>query len=191
MEPKIFKMRTREDQLFYGEGLKELIKLIPEETVLLEIGVYIGESSRIFLDSGKIKTLYCLDPWENVPDMLSPLPDLPEIELVFDENMKSYKNMKKVKSFSQDALRFFEGVTFDMVYIDGDHSYEAVLNDIQTYLPKIKKGGIIAGHDYCPNSEFNYDPPLEFEFPGVVQAVNEVFGAPDKIFIDTSWIKFL
>jgi hypothetical protein len=48
------------------------------------------------------------------------------------------------------------------------------------WLPKIKQGGIIAGHDY-----------LEACFMGVVNAVNETFGKPDKTYKDTSWLKFL
>lgn len=53
---------------------------------------------------------------------------------------------------------------FDIVYIDASHEYEDVKNDILSWLPKIKKDGIICGDDYIEG------------WPGVVQAVNEVFG---------------
>ena len=48
---------------------------------------------------------------------------------------------------SHEASSFFENETLDFVFIDGDHSYQGVLSDIQDYLPKIKKGGYISGHD--------------------------------------------
>lgn len=53
--------------------------------------------------------------------------------------------------------------SLDMVFIDADHSYAAVARDIDAWLPKVKPGGIIAGHDFC------------LEFPGVIQAVTERF----------------
>ena len=64
----------------------------------------------------------------------------------------------------------------DFAYIDGNHHYEYVKEDIQICLKKIKNDGIISGHDYCEES------------PGVIKAVNEMFGKPDKVFSDASWI---
>lgn len=53
-----------------------------------------------------------------------------------------------------------------MVFIDAEHTRDAVLADIKAYLPKVRPGGVIAGHDY-------------FVFPGVRQAVHDVFGHKD------------
>lgn len=53
----------------------------------------------------------------------------------------------------------------DFVYIDADHSYEAVARDLQAWVPRIRRGGLIAGHDYSTT-----------HYPGVVQAVEERFG---------------
>lgn len=58
------------------------------------------------------------------------------------------------------------------------HTYDAVKSDILMWLPKIKKGCFIGGHDYS-----------KIEHPSVTQAVDEAFGKPDKVFIDTSWVK--
>ena len=54
-----------------------------------------------------------------------------------------------------------------MVYIDGDHRKEPVLADINAWLPKVKKGGIIGGHDYMPKMRHNHQVKL---------AVDEFFG---------------
>jgi predicted O-methyltransferase YrrM len=68
---------------------------------------------------------------------------------------------------SIEAAKQFENKSVDFVFIDAAHEYEDVQNDIEAWLPKIKTGGIIAGHDYIPT------------YPGVMRAVNEKFG--DKV----------
>jgi hypothetical protein len=74
------------------------------------------------------------------------------------------------------------GKEFDFVYIDGLHTYDGVKTDIQNYLPLVKKGGVIGGHDYTLQHK---------HLIGVYDAVNEMFGKPDKVFGDNSWIKYV
>ena len=64
-----------------------------------------------------------------------------------------------------------------MVYIDGSHVYLDALQDIIKCTPKVKPGGIVAGHDYHP------------AWPGVVYAVKDVFGQPDLVYPDGTWVK--
>ena len=63
----------------------------------------------------------------------------------------------------------YEDESFDYVYIDSDHSYEATSKDIELWWPKVKKGGILAGHDYNSRNKLY----------GVVEAVNEFVEAND------------
>lgn len=69
---------------------------------------------------------------------------------------------------SWDGAARYGNASLDYVYIDADHHYEAVRRDIAAWLPKIKPGGLIAGHDFC-------------EYPGfgVIQAVTERFSRID------------
>lgn len=60
--------------------------------------------------------------------------------------------------------------SMDFVFLDGDHSYEGVIADIAAWVPKVRKGGWIGGHDY------DNDHP-DYDFSGVKRAVDEVFGA--------------
>lgn len=65
---------------------------------------------------------------------------------------------------SSQGAKLHEDESLDMVFIDANHSYEEVKKDIELWLPKIKKGGILAGHDYS------------LRFGGVIRAVDELLG---------------
>lgn len=78
-----------------------------------------------------------------------------------------------IRKDSVFAVRDFKRGKVDFVYIDADHRYEYVLQDIKAWLPKIKKGGWIGGHDY------NDD--------GVKKAVNEIFDSVETVKTD-SWL---
>ncbi len=62
------------------------------------------------------------------------------------------------------AASLYGDKAFDFVFIDADHTYEGVRADIDAWLPKVRPGGWLMGHDFNPN-----------DFPGVVQAVTETF----------------
>jgi predicted O-methyltransferase YrrM len=73
-----------------------------------------------------------------------------------------------IKSDSCSAASLFENESVDFVFIDGDHRYDYVKKDIESWLPKIKKGGIVSGHDY--------------QEKGVSAAVEEIFGHSAQVF---------
>lgn len=81
------------------------------------------------------------------------------------ENLKIFDNRCTwLKKDSLDAAFFVEQKTLDFAFLDADHHYKNVLADINIWLPKIKPGGILCGHDYSGH------------FPGVKRAVTEKFG---------------
>jgi hypothetical protein len=67
------------------------------------------------------------------------------------------------KKYSNEGCREFEDESVDLVFIDANHSYNFVKEDIECWYPKIRPGGILAGHDYCSS------------FPGVEKATREYF----------------
>jgi predicted O-methyltransferase YrrM len=75
--------------------------------------------------------------------------------------------IKPIKSYSWEASKNFEDNSVDFVFIDADHEYESVVKDIDSWLPKVKKGGIISGHDYIT-------------WKGVKLAVDQKFGNKTK-----------
>lgn len=169
----------------YKDGLINLISDLPTSLqIMVEIGSYQGESSILFAENlKKLEKLYCVDPWVNGYSRGDVCSDGYKMEIVernFDLRTLSYSQIIKNKTTSLEFSKLIEDHSLDFVYIDGDHSFESCSQDINLWLPKIKKGGVIAGHDY-----------LQSHFPGVVKSVNNFFGSPDKTYSDTSWIKFL
>jgi hypothetical protein len=89
--------------------------------------------------------------------------------------IKSRTNIKKMKMFSIEASPLFEPESLDAVYIDGYHFYKAVLEDIDVWYPKIKKGGILCGHDF---TSVDVSSAIQERFPDKF---------PPKRYCDVSW----
>lgn len=166
-----------------GEGAHAPLKMI-------EIGAFAGESTSIFAMSGYFNSIEVIDPWGKIEEQgdtkASPLyyrDDAkvyeeciwPEIIEAYHINTRHWDYIKHYREYSQDCHEKFEDQSYDLVYIDGDHSREAVERDIELYLPKVKKGGWIGGHDFAT-------------WKGVTKAVNNKIGAPRHFFGDSSWL---
>jgi len=143
---------------------------------MAEIGSAHGESAWVWTDCNPDLELTCVDPH-----------DTPR----YGEQAKAdfltrhgwNKNVKLISGYGVDVAAKIPDGSLDAVYIDAVHEYKDVLADCRGWLPKIRKGGYIGGHDYT--SRDRAELPA---FPGCVKAVNEVFGAPDMVFQDSSWI---
>ncbi len=163
--------------------------------VMLEIGSYMGESTQIFASSGLFRGgIVCVDKWSGDPvwekgDQRAPIHDW-ENDLIdwdtvkneFSRNTRFFPNVHEILPIRGDShgdfTSFNPDLRFDFIYIDGDHTYDSVIKDIKKSLTLLKEGGIISGHDYDTEA-----------WPEVVKAVNETIGEPDKVFMDSSWIK--
>lgn len=137
------------------------------ELVGAEIGVNKGYHAKEIYDALNLKMLYLIDPWNNFMDM-----DSKEIIgeahfLLAKETLKDCNNIQFIRATSLVAATQFSR-EFDFIYIDGAHNYEAVATDILHWFPKVKKGGVLAGHDY------------HITIPGVVRAVDE-FGERNNL----------
>lgn len=74
-------------------------------------------------------------------------------------------NCTLVREFGTNYAPQFANNTIDFVYLDSDHKYEAIKSEIEAWYPKVRKGGVLAGHDYVTGSHIE-------EF-GVIPAVTE------------------
>jgi predicted O-methyltransferase YrrM len=166
------------------EGLMDLIKELGDNSnkTMIEIGSFVGESTVLFAQS--FKEVIAIDPFLEGYDDQDPTSHLFDFKNVYQtylERTGDHKNIKTIVSTSTEVLDQLKGLKFDFVYIDGLHTYDGVKTDIVNFLPLVKTGGVIGGHDYTDQI-----PHLV----GVKQAVDEVFGHPDKVFKDNSWIKY-
>jgi hypothetical protein len=119
-----------------------------------EIGVFKGRTMRAVMRSSvasNVEQWFAIDPWQ--PNELL-YPGLGGIDS-WDGYHKSvcrympwFPQLRVMRLRSLDAVSLFMDGYFDMVYLDGDHSADAVEADIKAWVPKVKKGGIIGGHDY-------------------------------------------
>lgn len=164
--------RMRKFPDLYNDPLNKLIqKYINPTDTILEIGAYVGLSTKLF--SEKVKHIDTVDKFMDVYFINK---NITKREL-FNHLMKDSTNYTLIEKDSKDLYGKLPDNYYDLIYLDGDHSYAGVKNDIINLLPKIKSGGYIAGHDY---SEI---------WGGVIKAVDELLDSPDEIFDDSSWIK--
>ena len=139
-----------------------LIKnLLPKSPACVEIGTHLGHNASRILDILTPSKLFLIDIKFN--------PLFPVEDNIKDAITKN--TCKAITSDSSDVKWVPEGMLFDYIYIDGDHSYDKVTQDINTWFPFVKPNGIIAGHDYSIN-EIRDKNTNSF---GVVRAVNKFF----------------
>lgn len=151
------------------EGKKNLIGV--------EIGVLDGWHALEMMEALSIKKLYLIDPWEEYEgydesqgNLRKTQRELQKREAVARKVLKKYEDrIEFLEAFPQDVINYFQNNSLDFVYIDGNHQYKFVKQDIKLYYPKVKKGGWIGGHDYTNSSE------TKREGFGVFKAVNEFF----------------
>lgn len=151
--------------------------------VLVEIGSFCGMSTMEF--ATVFEKVYAIDAWdvslypEDSQDAirLKGQPNLNDAEYTFDHNTKAYPNIVKLKMTSQAAFQNWReliGCKPTAVYIDAQHGFEGALADIEMW--KDVPTSLVMGHDFSQS------------WPGVTKAVNQVFGKPDLVFSDTSWV---
>jgi hypothetical protein len=146
----------------------DLFDILGENLIIAEIGVFKGDFSKILLEKIKPKELHLIDVFSG--KMCSGDKDgnnivWTNLEDEYTKLQNEYEKIKTVfihKGFSYDILKQFSDEYFDLIYIDGDHSYEGVKNDLELSYLKIKNNGYICGHDYSKKM-----------FPSVVNAVDE------------------
>lgn len=129
--------------------------LLPKQSIGVEIGVFKGQFADQILERVSPKSFYLIDPW--VGKIHSGDKDGKTIEFIDDgeiyyqnEILSRYGKDERVKVIRNTSgiLRTFEDDFFDWAYVDGNHSYLGVSHDLEILRTKVKRGGVIMGHDY-------------------------------------------
>lgn len=127
--------------------------------VFVEVGSFLGRSTahlgQLIRDSGKVIKALAVDPWIGSPNDHQVLRDIiaqngGDLSAAFKRNMEACgvaKYVTPVQLHSVDAALKLNDNTVDFVFIDGDHSVEAVRADLAAWWPKVKPGGWLGGHD--------------------------------------------
>lgn len=155
---------------------------MPENRVVGEIGVHEGHFSRRILSLTDPTRLHLIDPWECRQDLehswygrsvgQNEMDDrYHNVKLQFRMRKEVYIHRKRSDEVS------FPPKYFDWVYIDGDHTYDAVKADLIRFAPMITEGGFLCGDDYGVKGWWE---------DGVTKAVNELY--PDALIIGTQFI---
>lgn len=167
------------------EVLTNLLKNRPH-SFGIEVGVNIGNNiTRLAPNLPNLKTVIGVDPYNEPPATKWGRIDN---YLIFLNELQSTPQLKisYLKMPSEEASNLFQKEVFDFVFIDGDHLYESVKTDIKVWLPKVKPGGIMAGHDYRKG---HYKTKQKW---GVVEAVTESFKYTHKVHLEDDhvwWVK--
>lgn len=151
----------------YEDIYREAITRAEDGAVFVEIGAFKGKSAAFagveILNSGKKITLHVVDHFKGNAEHLDPASSWHESELaqnpeyLFElctKNLEAVKDVVTIiRKASVQAAKQFKNASLDFVFIDGSHDTDSVCADIDAWIPKVKAGGIIAGHDYKTHIE--------------------------------------
>ncbi len=130
-----------------------------------EIGTDQGEYAEFLMKTIPDLNLLCIDPWRTQAYEYNEQPESREPQSFFDSRyqetvgkLKSFENCHIIRESSMEAVSIVGNNNLDFVYIDGNHDFLNVTQDIHYWLKKVRSGGILAGHDYVryPSRKFNH-----------------------------------
>lgn len=125
-----------------------------------EIGVCTGRYSEVLCRYNPKGSLFCIDPWTDYEEYVERhlhykngfAKDVANDYEMAKQRLAKYK-CTLIKEYSVDAAAKFPDGSLDFVYIDGNHSFQYVIDDIAAWSKKVRVGGIISGHDYYNTRE--------------------------------------
>lgn len=176
------------------DKLIEHISMLGIKGIGIEVGVQAGDFSDVILKKWKgCSKLYLMDAWAHQDEKVyvdkANVSDIQQIHLMNTVKIRFAKEIKLgkvevIQAFSPAGADEFEDNSFDFIYLDADHSYEAVKRDLQAWYPKLISGGVIAGHDYLMDGNWTGDYGIFGDF-GVTKAVKE-FAKEKNLIINTT-----
>ena len=157
----------------YQDVYKRIVESVPSGGHIVEVGAWKGASTSYLAVEAQHKKLRIdvIDNWSG-SDEHKNMSDIRENSLfgTFIDNLRPVINLiNPIRSDSVTASRMYDEESLDAVFIDADHRYESVKADILAWMPKVKRGGILAGHDYMS------------KYDGVITAVNETLSGFETI----------
>lgn len=175
IDSKIADLTHGNSSVIDREVISRLVADHAKDDIAFEIGTFVGETAKLIVKSGA-RVVVCVDTFDgSTNDITGIIGRLVDLRAAFLENCKDEVAEGQIMSRKNDSLseaKLITDGTIALVYIDANHEYEEVLADIKAWLPKVKPGGVIAGHDF----DIKFQDGVTIAFPGVRKAVEEVFG---------------
>lgn len=154
-------------EIIGAEGLAHLFAEL-KFNLGVEIGTDQGEYAEVLMKTIPDLRLFCIDPWKAEAYEKGYQPESNETQEYFDkryeetvERLKPWGLNGKIalwRETSMEALRHVEDNSLDFVYIDGNHDFLNVTQDLHYWTKKVRSGGIVSGHDFVryPSGKFNH-----------------------------------
>ena len=166
----------------FDDIYKEQVEAAQDGAHFIEVGCFLGKSAAFMIveiiNSGKNIQFDMIDHWNGSSEHQD-MDIIKEKGLyeTFRSNMlpfSGYRNTRSIRMNSVDAAQIYSDESLDFVFIDASHEEQDVKNDIDAWLPKVKKGGVLAGDDWG--------------FEAVVNAVQSKFDNTQYNIRGRSWI---
>lgn len=167
-----FYQNIGEDWFSYPQLYKRIVDNSQDGSHVVEVGSWKGRSAAFMsveiINSNKKIKFDCVDTWKgSIEHETYDVITEEKLYDVFLSNIEPVKHIiNPIRMTSIEASKLYKDNSLDFVFIDASHEYEDVKADILSWLPKVKIGGILAGHDYNT-------------FEGVNRSVNEIFNIND------------
>lgn len=185
-------------------GFLEIINEVnKKDIVVAEIGTHIGSTT--IHTANRVKKLngkyIAVDWFQGSPDTFGPhfsdKMNNKSIFEIFNDNMKEANIDDIVTTYKMSSLEACEYIpdnSLDICFIDADHTYKSVKADIEAYLPKVKEGGIICGHDFEPPAIYFLNSITEEELnqdyiPRIIESQNHIYQIFDDKVINQEVIR--
>lgn len=123
-----------------------------------EVGVHAGDTAEVLLKKlPKIKKYHAVDPWVSYEKYNGETYRKPGHKKYKNWNQAKQAFIRRTSSFkktivhqmtSVDAIKKFKDECLDWIFIDANHEYEYIKENLELWTPKVKVGGLVSGHDY-------------------------------------------
>src|SRR6266536_1415978 len=139
---------------------ERLLCQLPKAGAIVEVGIWEGDFSQRLLDSLRPRTLHLVDPWQFVPEQKSAwcggarAKSQDDMDRIYEGVIARFApeiadgQVVVCREPSVSAAERMASRKFDAVYIDGDHTYDAVRADLRAWAPLVAEDGVLTGDDY-------------------------------------------
>ena len=146
-----------------------------------EIGVDKCEFSVHLLNRSQLQLLNCIDTWQDDfgsdhrPDYFDKDGNVRFEEAQANINQRERGDVNLIRLTSVEAATLMDHESLDFAYIDGDHSLEGIYADLKAWAPKVRVGGIVAGHDYKDGPKSGINDYFGEQLPYAIETVTNYY----------------